>query len=60
MRRTTDGQKDGIQWILWTQPDDLDFTNDLTLLSHNRQQMKNNTTSLACDSSQVGLHIHPD
>ena len=60
MRRTTDGQKDGIQWTLWTQLDDLDFADDLALLSHNRQQMQNKTTSLASHSSQVGLHIHPD
>jgi hypothetical protein len=40
--------------------DDLDFADDFALLSHNRQQMQNKTTSLASHSSKVGLHIHPD
>jgi hypothetical protein len=52
--------KDGIQWTLWTQLDDLDFTNDPPLLSHNQQQMQSKISSLASHSSQVGLHIHPD
>ena len=58
MRQTTDGQRDGIQWTLWTQLDDLDFADDLALLSHNQQQMQNKTTSLASHASQVGLQIH--
>ena len=52
-----DGQRDGIQWTLWTQLDDLDFADDLALLSHNESLMQNKTTSLA---SQVGLQIHPN
>jgi hypothetical protein len=60
MNRTTDGQKDGIQWTFWTQLDDLDFSDYLALRSHNRQQMQNKTTSLASHSSQVDVHIHPD
>jgi hypothetical protein len=54
------GQKDGIQWTLWTQLDDLDFSNYLALLSYNRQQMQNKTISLVSHSTQVGFHIHPD
>ena len=50
MRQTTDGQRDGNQWTLWTQLDDLDFADDLTLLSHNQQQMQNKTTSLGLPS----------
>nr|KAG5702936.1 hypothetical protein BaRGS_034709 [Batillaria attramentaria] len=34
MRTTTTGRKNGIQWTLWTQLDDLDFADDLALLSH--------------------------
>ena len=60
MRQTTDGQRDCIQWTLWTQLDDLDFADDLALLSHNQQQMQNKTTSLAFHASQVGLYIHPN
>jgi hypothetical protein len=54
MRRTTDGQRDGIQWTLWTQLDYLEFVDDLALLSHQQQQ----TTSLASHATQFGLHIH--
>ena len=60
MRQTTDGPRDGIQWTLWTQLDDLDFADDLALLSHNHQQMQNKTTSPASHASQVGLQIHPN
>ena len=58
MRQMTDGQRNGIQWTLWTQLDDLDFTDHLALLSHNQHQTQNKTTSLASHASQVGLHIH--
>ena len=60
MRRTTDGQRDGIQWTLWTQLEDLEAADDLALLSHNQQQMQNKTTSPASRASQVGVHIHPN
>nr|KAG5690758.1 hypothetical protein BaRGS_013048 [Batillaria attramentaria] len=33
MKATTTGRKNGIQWTLWTQLDDLDFADDLALLS---------------------------
>ena len=35
MKITTTGRNNGIQWTLWMQLDDLDFTDDLVLLSHN-------------------------
>lgn len=33
-------ERKGIQTTLWTQPDDLDFTDDLAILSHRHQQMQ--------------------
>ncbi|VDO76888.1 unnamed protein product [Schistosoma margrebowiei] len=39
------------------QLDDLDFANDLALLSHT-QQMQGKTTSVAADPAAVGLNIH--
>ena len=59
MKQTTEGTENGIQWTLWTQLDDLDFPEDLALLSHSRQQMQEKTSSLAAYASQVGLQIHP-
>ena len=33
MRKTTEHQRTGIQWMLFTQLEDLDFTDDLSLVS---------------------------
>ncbi|KAI0216279.1 hypothetical protein LSAT2_031691, partial [Lamellibrachia satsuma] len=38
--------------------EDLDFADDLALLSHSHQQMQDKTTELATVSLQVGLNIH--
>ncbi|VDP68102.1 unnamed protein product [Schistosoma mattheei] len=40
------------------QLDDLDFADDLVLLSHTQQQMQKKTTSVAAASATVGLNIH--
>ena len=55
---TTDQRRNGIQWTLWSQLDDLDFAEDLALLSHSRQQMQDKTTRLMDISAKVGLSIH--
>ena len=44
---------------MWTHFDDLDFADDLALLSHNQQQMQSKTTILTNISKSVGLRIHP-
>ena len=58
MRTTTEGKKNGIQWTLWTQLEDLDFADDLALLSHNHDQMQGKTTRLAATSERTGLKIN--
>ncbi|KAL0159452.1 hypothetical protein M9458_043177, partial [Cirrhinus mrigala] len=50
----------GIQWTLWKQLDDLEFADDLALLSHRQQQMQEKINVVAFMSSQVGLNIHKD
>ena len=60
MKTTTADKNKGIQWTPWTQLDDLDFADDLALLSHNKQQMQAKTTELDTISAQTGLHIHKD
>ncbi|VDO79494.1 unnamed protein product [Schistosoma curassoni] len=40
------------------QLDDLDFSDDLVLLSHTQKQIQENTTNLATASAAVGLNIH--
>ena len=57
MKTTTTGRKNGIQWTLWTQLDDLDFADDLALLSHNHSQMQDKTTHLETVSAGTGLKI---
>ena len=55
---TTTGRNNGIQWTLWTKLDDLDFADDLALLSHNHTQMQDKTTRLAETSAGTGLKIN--
>ncbi|VDO48658.1 unnamed protein product [Schistosoma margrebowiei] len=54
---TSEG-KHGIQWTAQNQLDDLDFAEDLALLSHTHEQMQTKTTSVATVSASVGLNIH--
>nr|KAG5711268.1 hypothetical protein BaRGS_005965 [Batillaria attramentaria] len=58
MKTTTAGRKNGIQWTLWTQLDDLDFADDLALLSHSHSQMQDKTTCLEATSAGTGLTIN--
>ena len=53
MKTSTALRRDGIQWTLLEQLDDLDFADDLALLSHSRQQMQAKTTQLAGTSLQT-------
>ncbi|VDP03592.1 unnamed protein product [Schistosoma curassoni] len=48
----------GIQWTAQDQLDDLDFTDDLALLSHTHEQMQLKTASVAAVSASVGPNIH--
>ena len=36
----TNQKRNGIQWTWWSQLDNLDFADDLALVSHNHQQMQ--------------------
>ena len=58
MRTTTAGKRNGIQWTMTGQLDDLDFADDLALLSHTHQQMQEKTADLAEVSAQVGLKVN--
>ncbi|VDO83990.1 unnamed protein product [Schistosoma margrebowiei] len=42
------------------QLDDLDFADDLAILSHTQQQMQENSTGVAAASSAVSLNIHKE
>ena len=48
----------GIQWSLTTSLEDLDFADDLALLSHRIQDMRDKTQALEVQSAKVGLKIN--
>nr|KAG5704837.1 hypothetical protein BaRGS_001308 [Batillaria attramentaria] len=58
MKTTTTGRKNVIQRTIWTQLDDLDFADDLALLSHSHSQMQDTTTCLEATSAGTGLKIN--
>ncbi|VDP59340.1 unnamed protein product [Schistosoma curassoni] len=58
METSTSEGKYGIQWTVQNQLDDLDFADDLALLSHTHGQMQIKTASVAAVSESVGLNIH--
>ncbi|CAH8563469.1 unnamed protein product [Schistosoma rodhaini] len=58
MKTSKSGGKHGIQWTARMQLDDLDFADDLTLLSHTQKQIQEKMTSVAVASTAVGFNIH--
>ena len=58
MKTTTTGRNKCIQWTLWMQLDDLDFADDLALLSHNHSQMQDKASLLETTSAETGLKIN--
>ena len=60
MKETTTGSRNGIQWSLVEQLEDLDFADDLALLAHTHTQMQAKTTTLEAVSSKLGLKINTD
>ncbi|VDP19861.1 unnamed protein product [Schistosoma margrebowiei] len=58
MKTSTTEGKHGIQWTARNQLDDLDFADDLALLSHTHEQKHIKTANVATDSAFVGLNMH--
>ena len=54
MRESTEGKRNGIQWTMWQQLDDLDFTDNIAFIS-STQQMQEKTSLLAETSIKLGL-----
>lgn len=57
MRKTTEDSPRGIRWGLFSTLEDLDFADDLTLLSHTHQHIQEKTNRLQAHGQQVGLRI---
>ena len=58
MRRTTEDKPRGIRWTLFSALEDLDFADDLALVSHTHHHMQEKTTRLSSFAQQVGLKIN--
>ena len=51
-------RRNGVEWTLWRQLDDLYFADDLALLSHSHEQMQEKTDLLNFVSAQTGRNIN--
>ena len=58
MKTSTKQTRNGIQWTLWTQLEDLDFSDDIALLSHTHKQMPDKINIITEVSSQTGLNVN--
>ncbi|VDO48597.1 unnamed protein product [Schistosoma margrebowiei] len=58
MKTSTSEGKHRIQWTAQNHLDDLDFANDLAILSGTHEQMQINTASVATVPASVGLKIN--
>ena len=57
-KTSTEQKRNGIQWTLWEQLEDLDFADDLALLSHTQQQMQEKSNMQEDNSARLGLTIN--
>ena len=57
MRKSTEGKRNGIQWTPFEQLDDLDFADDIALLSHKYDQAQDKLREVNERSTEIGLRI---
>ena len=57
MRQTTADQPRGIRWTPFSTLEDLDFADDLALLSHTHHHIQEKTSRLSTFAQQVGLKV---
>ena len=60
MRKTTADKPRGIQWTLFSQLEDIDFADDLAILSTTAKHLQEKTDRLTAFSKKTGLHINAD
>ena len=58
MRRTTEGQRNDIRWNFTSTLEDLDFADDIVLLSSKYQQIQDKTNRLVDNAGRVGLKLN--
>ena len=57
-KTSTAQRRNGIQWTLWKQLDDLDHADDLALCLHTRHQMQEKTSTVADTSARLDHKTH--
>ena len=57
-QQSTTGQKTSIQWTFTTQLEDLDFADDISLLSQRQQDAKEKLGRVAAEAEKTGLRIN--
>ena len=58
MNRTTEGRRTGIRWKLTSVLEDLDFADDIALLSFTYVDIEDKTSRLVEEAARVGLKIN--
>ena len=58
MRQSTTGKKTGIKWTFTKKLDDLDFADDISLLSHKLQDSQEKLCCVAEEAEKTGLKIN--
>lgn len=58
MRKTISDKKRGITWSMFTTLEDLDFADDIALLSTKQDHMQEKTSRLSHFASQIGLELN--
>ena len=58
MKSCNEGKGQGIKWHRDSSLEDLDFADDLALLSEGSQQMQSKTAEIAQASQSLGLKVH--
>ena len=59
LSRATEDKRRGIRWKLSTVLEDLDYADDIALLSHSFHDIQEKTDSLNRFARQVGLQVNP-
>lgn len=58
MRETTKNKQTGITWAMTEMLEDLDYADDIALLSHRHGDMQEKTNQLAETARKIGLKIN--
>ena len=58
MRQTTQNARHGIQWTMFSQLEDLDYADDIALLSTNARHLQQKANVLNENAKKSGLHIN--